>query len=36
MLTEEELYRKNQRFADTFPAPLSTLDVQVNGPASDP
>ena len=36
MFTEEEWYMKNQWFADTYPAPLSTLNVRVNGSASDP
>jgi len=36
IFTEEEWAKKNEWFADTYPAPLSTLDVQVNGFASDP
>jgi hypothetical protein len=36
MFTEEEWYMKNQWFADTYPAPLSDLNVQVNGSPSDP
>ena len=36
MFTVDEWYQKNQWLADTYTAPISVLDVQVNGSASNP
>jgi len=36
MFTEKEWYQKNQYFADTEGLDLASMDVQVNGSASDP